>query len=273
MEEQPSILGPNENRRNHVDRLCDELKIQKEILAKGRRHAFANTAERRILIPETTRILSYYMALHEIGHVVLGADRSKPKASQEADAWRWAIENAIEPPSEGVRRRIFRAVWNYMLNDLNASPDRDLSNAERFPSDPDDPFWEFMASLDGSERLLYEAIKVTAHSGPIADARFREKWLVEEESKKRLVAVSQARVQEQLRFYGPPRKASIGELTLLGSSPKAHVWRIDGSFGTLVRSGDIYCGTVGVAHEAPSDAAPCRRCASIRERESPGSIG
>jgi len=40
-----------------------------------------------------------------------------------------------------------------------------LTNRDPFPG-PDDPFWPLLASLDDGGRLLYEAAKVTARTGP-----------------------------------------------------------------------------------------------------------
>lgn len=232
----------------------------------------ANPARRRVLIPRTTMVRSYYIALHEIGHCVVGFDLDKPRAPQEAATWRWAIDQAVEPPTRGLKRMMFRAVWNYLLADLGARPTGDLSNAEMFPR-PADEFWSFLASLDDASRLLYEGTKITAHTGPPAEARMevrralhQERVQTHEAMLRTRAAVRRARIEEQLRFYGPPRPARAGELTLLGSREKAHVWRQGGMYGAQVGVSDIFCGARGVAHPAPAKAPRCKSCQSLSSR-------
>ncbi|MGA3362681.1 MAG: hypothetical protein ABSD82_11700, partial [Solirubrobacteraceae bacterium] len=92
------------------------------------------------------------------------------QAPQEAAAWEWAIDNAIEPATVGLKRHMFRLVWHYVLGDIgNADPG--AGNAEMF-APADAPVWVFLASLDEQpERLLYEAAKLTARADrdPFAD--------------------------------------------------------------------------------------------------------
>ena len=48
---------------------------------------------------------SYYLALHELGHIV-GRGRSKPLLEREANAWVYAIETAKWPLTDDVRATI-----------------------------------------------------------------------------------------------------------------------------------------------------------------------
>jgi hypothetical protein len=55
---------------------------------------------------------AYFTALHEIGHIVIGhfAERFRywdDRLNNEADAWLWALDNAIEPPTPKTRKRIW----------------------------------------------------------------------------------------------------------------------------------------------------------------------
>lgn len=254
--------GIVDRRRQHIAELCDQHRIHRQDQPKGVAQGRADPAGRRVLIPAVTRVRSYYTALHEIGHCVLGYDAGLPAAPQEAAAWQWARDVAIERPSEGVRRMMFRAVWHYLLADMSSSAERQPSNDSMFPT-PDDPFWAFMASLDTGARLLYETAKVTAHVGPPAEQRDEVQELIDAERARTRHEVSRARVEEQLRAYGPPRQARAGELVALSASGTAHIWRGNGTYGALAPGTDIVCGASGVARPAPVDARRCRSCLKI----------
>lgn len=124
--------------------------------------------------------------------------------------------------------------------------------------------------LDDAARLLYQATKITAHAGPpaearreVADARRRERRAREQAAEQTQSAVRQARIEEQLRIYGPPCPASRGQATLVGAGSKIHLWAIDGQFGALVPISGTYCGASGVAHAAPSAEATCKTCVRL----------
>lgn len=68
---------------------------------------------RRIKIKRVTGIVSYYAALHEIGHIV-GKGRSARKLEREANAWAYAIEVAIVKPTRSVEHHIARALRSYL---------------------------------------------------------------------------------------------------------------------------------------------------------------
>lgn len=263
--------GPVALRRKHVDALCDEYGITCEYQPRGKSHARAWPVERRVLIPQTTMVRSYYLGLHEIAHCVIGYDHDQPAAPQEAATWRWAIAEAIEPPTPGLKRMMFKALWHYLLRDIGVWDAEQLSNRDLFPG-PDDPFWAFLATLDDDAgRLLYEATKITARTGPPAEWRARAYQELDEERRRSEQALEQAKqdarravIREQLRFYGPPTPAKAGERVLIGAGEKAHVWRYDGQYGAVTQISAIYCGATGVAHPAPADAPACRACQRLR---------
>jgi hypothetical protein len=247
-------------RRQHIGSLCDRHGITFEYLPPGVSGGRANPKDRTVLIPETTMVRSYYVALHEIAHCVLGFDSAEPRAPQETGAWRWAIDQAIEPPTAGLKRYIFKVLWHYLLSDL-VRPESDLSNAERWPP-ADDSFWAFLAGLDDPSRLLYEATKVTGHVGLLADLRTNAARALDRERQRTKDALRRAHIAEQSLAYGPPSPARTGQLALLGASKKAHVWASDGQFGTFADRG-ILCGSRGVARPAPPDAPRCKVCLSL----------
>lgn len=154
-------------RRGHIEQLCLAHRIGWTHTDGAGSHGRADTEARHVLIPPTTRVRSYYVALHEIAHCVLGYDEDQPVAPQEVAAWRWAVEQAIEPPSEGVKRHMFRVLWHYLVVDLSGARRTIRSASARPFPPPGDSFWAFLSSLDEGSRLLYEAAKVLANVGPI----------------------------------------------------------------------------------------------------------
>jgi hypothetical protein len=160
-------------RVEHIRSLCEEHDIVIEYSHDERGAAAPD--RRAVLIPRTTLIRSYYTGLHEIAHCVLGYDMAKPAAPQEFQAWRWAFDHAIEPPSDGVKRQVFKVLWHYLLADLAGTngvedPALLLGNVTLFPPRTE-VFWTFLGALDESGQLLYEATKILAHAGPVAVAR------------------------------------------------------------------------------------------------------
>jgi hypothetical protein len=259
-------LGSVARRQDHLDELCELHGVAREYQPQGKSHGRAWPAERRVLIPKTTLVRSYYLGLHEIAHCVLGYDHEKPAAPQEAAAWQWSIAEAIEPPTQGLKRMMFKALWHYLLSDLSVHGAEALSNRDLFPG-PGDPIWDFLASLDAGPRLLYEAAKVTARTGPPAAWQAEAYRELDQERRRGEEAVEQAKeagrrtlIREQLRFYGPPRPAPASVRVLVGAGEKAHAWRYGGQYGAMTQISAIYCGVTGVAHPAPDDAPDCRAC-------------
>lgn len=196
-------------------------------------------------------VRSYYLGLHEIAHCVLGYDHDQLAAPQEAATWRWTVAQAIEPPTPGLKRMMFKALWHYLLKDLGVWDAEQLSNRDLFPV-PSDPFWTFLATLDDASRLLYQAAKITARTGPSAEWRARAYQELNEERRRSEQALEQAKhdarravMREQLRFYGPPVPANAGERVLVGVGEKAHIWRYDGQYGAVTQVCLVICSRSG----------------------------
>jgi hypothetical protein len=155
--------GPNPpaSLADHVAGLCAQYRVTHEV---GGTRALAEPKERRITTPRpVTRIRSYYIALHEIAHVVQGFDSKKARAPQEAAAWTWAIDNAIVPPSDGVRRHIFQVVWGYVVSDGNRHFQGYGAKGRMIPA-REDPFWQFLSDqlVGDPAEALYQAAKVAS---------------------------------------------------------------------------------------------------------------
>jgi hypothetical protein len=147
----------------HVASLCAAHEIT-HVVDEKRTHAIAEPKTRRITTPRpVTRIRSYYIALHEIAHVILGFDERRTRAPQEAAAWAWALDEAIRPPSEGVRRMILKVLWGYLVSDGYRHARGYRREGCMIPA-REDAFWSFLAEqLNGNAaEALYQAAKITS---------------------------------------------------------------------------------------------------------------
>ena len=151
-------------RQEHVIRLCLENEISYSLKDSGS-HASADPEARSVKIPFVTRTRSYYVALHEIAHVILGYDYDELAAPQESAAWQWAFQNAIEPPTKGIKPFVLEKIWNYMLSDADPSHHRYKPEVEPI-APPNDPMWSFIATLmTDPARELRKLAKLVAYSG------------------------------------------------------------------------------------------------------------
>jgi hypothetical protein len=93
----------------HIRQLCQELDI-KRVIAPGRGRAKVVT--RTIQHPPIRTEMAYFVALHEIGHIVVGLEGKR--LEREAKAWRWALENALVVPHFSTRQRICACLVRYL---------------------------------------------------------------------------------------------------------------------------------------------------------------
>lgn len=118
--------------RKHIEKLCHSLKIEAEIkpAVRGR----AKVRLRKIQHPPIeSDEMAYFIALHEIGHVVIGMHASR--LEREALAWEWALKNAIIEPHYSTRQRICANLVRYLF--------RARENDWGFP-DEDSAFWRLL---------------------------------------------------------------------------------------------------------------------------------
>ena len=97
-----------------------------------------------IRVPLVRGQVSYFVALHEIGHLV-GPGRSGRGLEKEASAWRWALATAIVEPSETCRRRLGRRLRSYVRW-------AELRQHRRRPPvlpEPSSHFWALLSYLEG----------------------------------------------------------------------------------------------------------------------------
>jgi hypothetical protein len=131
----------------HVRELCLAHRIGWSEGGRGRAEVHGTKAARRLAIrtPPIRGQVSYFVALHEIGHLV-GPGRSGTRLEREASAWRWALANAIVEPTDATRRRLGRKLRSYVTW-------AELRQHRRRPPvlpGPDGPFWAVLSYFEGS---------------------------------------------------------------------------------------------------------------------------
>jgi hypothetical protein len=133
----------------HVQALCARHGIRR---ADGRGRAVLmrvrhgdGRVERRleIRVPPVRGQVSYFIALHEIGHLV-GSGRAGRRLEKEEAAWRYALAHARVAPTDATRRRIGRRLRSY----VTWAQSRAARRVPPFVPPPSDPFWQLLAWLE-----------------------------------------------------------------------------------------------------------------------------
>ncbi len=121
-----------------------------EILnGSGRGRAYRGAPKRgrapRIRIPEIRGQVSYFVALHELGHLAARGNRSLPQLEAEAQAWRWALDHALVAPTDHTRARIRTYLRSYYERAVirRALGRRVVAS---IPG-PDSAYWRLLAEL------------------------------------------------------------------------------------------------------------------------------
>jgi hypothetical protein len=94
----------------HVAALAEHHGVEIQHYTGG---GVAYPSERRVSIRPVKGPSTYFVALHELGHIV-GRGRSARKLEAEANAWAWALDVAIRPPTRAVRRQIASCLQRYL---------------------------------------------------------------------------------------------------------------------------------------------------------------
>ena len=101
----------------HVDDLCELHGIVRLSGSRGRAEVHRRNGRRivAIRIPPVRGQVTYFVALHEIGHLI-GPGRSGTRLEKEAAAWRFALREARVEPTDASRRRYHALV---RVNDVH----------------------------------------------------------------------------------------------------------------------------------------------------------
>ena len=127
----------------HVEQLCAEHGI--ELVGSSARGRAIRWRGGRIAIsiPPIRGQVSYFIALHEIGHLV-GKGRSAPRLEAEANAWIWALQRSAVEPTTATRRSIVRRLEGYLAWAQNRQYRK---VPPRIPG-PDHVFWALLEMED-----------------------------------------------------------------------------------------------------------------------------
>jgi hypothetical protein len=118
-------------------------------------------SQRAIRIRPVTGMTSYYVALHEIGHLI-GRGRAAPKLEREANAWQWALDNAKFPPTPGVRRGIERRLRSYLRRHARMA----LRRRVRWP-EPSHVFWTLANATPTWSKGTGAPTRIVLHDYPL----------------------------------------------------------------------------------------------------------
>jgi hypothetical protein len=97
----------------HIEDLCRQYGIEL-VGSSARGRAIRWRGGRlEISIAPIRGQVSYFIALHEIGHLV-GKGRSAPRLESEANAWLFALEHTAVEPTPATLRSISRRLRGYL---------------------------------------------------------------------------------------------------------------------------------------------------------------
>jgi hypothetical protein len=124
----------------HVAQLCREHGIELIGSSSRGRAIRWRGGKREIAIPPIRGQVSYFVALHEIGHLV-GRGRSAPRLESEANAWLWALEHTAVKPTPATRRSISNRLGGY----LRWAENRQYRRVPPRIPPRDHPFWTLLS--------------------------------------------------------------------------------------------------------------------------------
>jgi hypothetical protein len=104
--------------RAHVEQLAAAGGVAVELAGGRRPRAVRGSQSRglspRIVIPEIRGQVSYFTALHELGHLLSPGNRSLRQLEAEADAWRFALAHAQIEPTAATAARLHASLLSYL---------------------------------------------------------------------------------------------------------------------------------------------------------------
>jgi hypothetical protein len=127
----------------HVRALCAEHGIELAGASSRGRATRWRGGRLEISIPPIKGQVSYFIAIHEIGHLV-GPGRSAPRLEAEANAWVWALRNRAVEPTMATRRAIVRRLQGYLAWAQN----RQYRKVPPRIPEPGHVFWELLEISD-----------------------------------------------------------------------------------------------------------------------------
>lgn len=133
--------------QDHIEELCDEYGIEMNGNSRRGRAVRWRGGRREISVLPIRGQVSYFIALHELGHLV-GPGRSAPRLESEANAWLWALSVAAVEPTPATRRSIVRKLGSY----LEWARNRQYRRVPPRIPERDHVFWQLLAIADEQPR-------------------------------------------------------------------------------------------------------------------------
>lgn len=123
----------------HIKTLCETHNITVQDRVSGGGRSWKKT--RTVSIKPIKSMKTYFIALHEIGHIVhpLGSG-SGLRLEKEYYAWEWAIENSLVDPNASAAKMIHRCLDSY-IQKARRSPRMKLPAKEH-------PLWALVAEMN-----------------------------------------------------------------------------------------------------------------------------
>lgn len=104
--------GPTEL-ADHVWELAMQNAIELDVRERHT-HGRAWARSRKVRISRVTTLRRYFIALHELGHLVARRRTVGTRLDREARAWQWALDHALEPPNTHVWQLITESLRSYL---------------------------------------------------------------------------------------------------------------------------------------------------------------
>lgn len=108
--------------------------------------------------------VSYFVALHELGHVLSRGNASLRQLEREADAWRFALRHALVEPTPATARSLLRSLESY-LRRAQARARRGDRVRAAIPGAESD-YWQLREELATYAEGITEVPSRSAASGP-----------------------------------------------------------------------------------------------------------
>lgn len=96
----------------HVEALCRDHRVELDLRASTAARSWRRP--RRIRVQPVKSLVTYYVALHELGHVLARRRSLGGRLEKEATAWMWALEHALEDPNAAVWGAVHRSLDSYL---------------------------------------------------------------------------------------------------------------------------------------------------------------
>lgn len=133
----------------HVHALADRGNVELVVSTTRRPRAFRASPSRGrralVVVRPVRGQVSYFVALHELGHVLSRGNRSLRQLEREADAWRFALRHSIVEPTPATARSLLRSLESYLLRAHQRALRGDRIRAA-IPG-PDSVYWQVRADL------------------------------------------------------------------------------------------------------------------------------